>query len=235
MPVYLIDPPCRRRAGERPNLTLKQILAWADQHYQATGQWPAVESGPVKGCPQEKWKGIHRALREGFRGLPGGSSLARLLEKRRGVRYRQHLPRLTEGQILTWADGHHRRTGRWPNLNSGPVVGARGESWLNVDKNLRDGYRGLPGRSSLARLLEAERGVRNRRSAPRLTVQQIRAWAVSHRRQTGKWPTSDSGPVLDAPEENWHAINLALYFGHRGLGGRSSLSQLVRVTCKQRG
>jgi hypothetical protein len=234
MPTNLIDPPSRPRAGDRPDLTLKQILAWADRHYQATGQWPAVESGPVQGCPQEKWKGIHRALREGFRGLPGGSSLARLLERQRGVRYRQRLPRLTEQQILAWADGHHRRTGRWPNLNSGPIVGARGESWLNVDKNLRGGYRGLRGRSSLARLLEAERGVRNRRSAPRLTVKQIRAWADSHRRQTGKWPTSESGSVRDAPEENWHAINLALYFGHRGLRGRSSLSQLVRAIRKQR-
>ena len=28
---------------------------------------------------------------------------------------------------------------------------------LNVDKNLRDGYRRLPDRSSLARLLKAER------------------------------------------------------------------------------
>jgi hypothetical protein len=216
------------RASERPNLTLKQILAWADRHYHATSDRPVIDSGPVKGRPFESWKGIDKALREGFRGLPGGSSLPRLLERRRGVRYRQHLPRLTEEQILIWADGHHRRTGRWPNLNSGPIVGARGESWLNVDYDLRDGFRGLPGGSSLARLLDAERGVRNRKNAPRLTVKQILAWADSHRRQMNRWPTSESGPVLDAPEENWHAINLALYFGHRGLRGGSSLSRLRR-------
>jgi hypothetical protein len=92
----------------------------------------------------------------------------------------------------------------------------------------------LPRGSSLARLLEAERGVRNRLNAPRLTIKQILAWAKSHRRQTGKWPTSESGPVLDAPEENWHALNLALYFGHRGLHGRSSVCRLVQTSGKPR-
>src|SRR5262245_51979584 len=216
------------RASDLPNLTLQQILAWADRHYRPTSAWPIIDSGQVKGRPNEKWKRIDRALREGSRGLPGGSSLARLLERQRGVRYRQHLPQLTEKQILAWADGHHRRTGRWPNANSGLVVEARGEVWRNVDCALRDGFRGLPGDSSLARLLEAERGVRNRMNLPRLTVKQILAWAESHRRQTEKWPTIGSGPVLDAPEENWHAINLALYFGHRGLRGGSSLFLLRR-------
>jgi hypothetical protein len=101
-----------------------------------------------------------------------------------------------------------------------------------VDDDLRSGFRGLPGRSSLARLLEAERRVRNRLNAPRLTIKQILAWAESHRRQTGKWPTSESGPVLDAPEENWHALNLALYFGYRGLHGRSSVCRLVQARVK---
>src|SRR6516162_4915084 len=77
------------RASDRPNLTLRQILAWADRHYHATSAWPIIDSGPVKGRPNESWKGIDRALREGGRGLPGGSSLARLLESQRGVRYRQ--------------------------------------------------------------------------------------------------------------------------------------------------
>ena len=36
-------------------------------------------------------------------------------------------PLLPVDQILSWADAHHRRSGRWPNLNNGPVLGAAGE------------------------------------------------------------------------------------------------------------
>jgi hypothetical protein len=222
------------RASGRPNLTLKQILAWADRHFRATGKWPSIEASPVHEQANVTWKSIDRALRDGGRGLPRGSSLPTLLEKHRGVRYIQHLPRLTEKQILAWADAHHRRTGRWPNARSGPITRAQGESWKNVDDDLRSGFRGLPGGSSLARLLEAERGVRNRLNAPRLTIKQILAWADSHCRQTGQWPTSESGPVLDAPEENWHAINLALYFGYRGLRGRTTVCRLAQASGKPR-
>jgi hypothetical protein len=47
------------------------------------------------------------ALRLGLRGLPGGSSLARLLDEQRRVRNVKNLPPLTEEQILAWADEHH--------------------------------------------------------------------------------------------------------------------------------
>src|SRR5262245_35930304 len=44
------------------------------------------------------------ALRLGLRGLPGGSSLARLLAARRGVRNHLDLPPLTVTKVLAWAD-----------------------------------------------------------------------------------------------------------------------------------
>jgi hypothetical protein len=218
----------KSRPGERPKLTVKQILAWADRYFRKTGAWPHIDSGPVRGNPKKSWKNLDSSLREGRHGLRGGSSLPRLLEKHRRVRYRQHLPPLTTEQILAWADAHQRRTGHWPNANSGAIIGARGECWRNVDFALRDRHRGLPGGSSLARLLEAERGVRNRLNAARLTTRQILAWADYHHRRTGEWPTIASGPVLDAPEENWHAINVALGLGYRGLRGGSSLARLLR-------
>ena len=54
------------------------------------------------------------ALESGLRGLTGKSSLPCLLAERRGVRNQGNLPRLTETQILAWADEHYRRTQRWP-------------------------------------------------------------------------------------------------------------------------
>src|SRR5262249_58060632 len=93
------------------------------------------------------------ALRQGLRGLLGDSSLAQLLAARRGVRNVQALPPLTEGQIVAWALAHHDRTGGWPYEDSGPVAEAPGETWKNLDAALRQGLRGLPGDSSLARLI----------------------------------------------------------------------------------
>jgi hypothetical protein len=68
-------------------LTEEQILVWADLHYQEAKDWPKHTSGPLANVPGETWMRINRALREGARGLPGGSSLAKLLSEKRGKVY----------------------------------------------------------------------------------------------------------------------------------------------------
>jgi hypothetical protein len=209
-------------------LTEAQILEWAEAHRARTGWWPAAHSGPVEGVPGQTWQSVNQALVRGNRGLPGGSSLSQLLALRRGGRGRPKAEALTVEQILGWADRHRCRTGRWPSHAAGPVLDAPGLTWAAVNTGLVKGYRGLPGGSSLARLLSERRG-RPRRSAGRpLTVAQILGWAERHRRRTGRWPRADSGPVPDAPGENWGAINLALWKGHRGLPPRLSLARLFR-------
>jgi hypothetical protein len=70
----------------RPPLTVGQILAWAEAHHERTGCWPGTDSGAVPGAPGETWRGVNLALDRGNRGLPGGDSLAQLLEEHRGVR-----------------------------------------------------------------------------------------------------------------------------------------------------
>jgi pyrroloquinoline quinone (PQQ) biosynthesis protein C len=212
---------------QRLELTVFQILVWADTHRERTGRWPIVRSGLIPEALGDNWKRIDNALRAGLRGLPGGSSLAQVLDKHRGVRNVGDLCDLTEEQILAWVDAHRFRTGDWPTLESGPIADTRGEVWRNVDMALRLGKRGLRGGLSLARLIAQGRGVRNRASAPRLTIPQIVAWADSHQRLTGQWPRRDSGPIADAPGETWAAIEAALSLGNRGLGGGSSLAQLL--------
>jgi hypothetical protein len=212
---------------ERPKLTLAQILCWADSHFQRTGDWPMTSTRRVTDDLNEKWRTIDNALRHGLRGLPGGMSLARLLDEQRGVRNVKNLPPLTEAQILGWADDHHRKTGDWPDIQSGPVPGTRGEVWKNVNMALREGGRGLPGRSTLADLLERGRGVRNRSNVPDLTLAQILAWADRYHKETGTWPKQDSGPIPWAPGETWTAVDMALRVGIRGLRGGSSLARLL--------
>jgi predicted helicase len=179
-----------------PRLTIEQILKWADSHHAKTGEWPYRGTGRVLGAPGETWLNIDWALRQGNRGLLVRSSLARLLADKRGVRNRMSLPPLTEKDILHWADLHHKRTGKWPNLKSGAVLGVvPGEEWFAISMALRVGARGLPGGSSLARLLAKHRGVQNIADLPKLTLKQILQWADMHHTETGKWPNVDSGKV----------------------------------------
>lgn len=132
-------------ALRRPELTVDQILAWADNYHLRTGRWPKVASGRVSPTGWETWAGINKALDAGLRGLPGKTSLARVLAEFRGVRNPADLPDLSVDQILAWADAHHARAGDWPRAKSGPVAGAPGEKWAGVAFALTEGRRGLPG------------------------------------------------------------------------------------------
>lgn len=211
----------------RPQLHYSDILEWADEYQAQKGEFPTAKSGRVEGHPEEKWVNLDAALRLGLRGLPGGSSLPRLLAKKRGHRNRKSLPKYTLVQILKWADAHHSQTGSWPLRDEGPVLTARGETWMAVEMALTHGNRGLPGGSSLAQLLAKRRGVRNQTALPRFSNLRIVQWADAHHGRTGFWPTTVSGPILESPGDTWLAVDLALRQGHRGLRGKSSLSRLL--------
>jgi len=145
-----------RSAACRPPLSIPQILAWADAHHARTGRWPRLGAGPIPGSHGESWWTVQSALVKGQRGLPGGSSLAQLLTERRGVRSQQRPPDLSVPQILAWADAFRARSGCWPRCRSGLILEAPDETWKAVDRALRRGLRGLPGGSSLARLIRGK-------------------------------------------------------------------------------
>ncbi len=221
-----------KRRGKRnhmdlPPLSEKQILVWADAYFAAQGSWPTSLSGAIAGN-QVTWKAVDSALRLGSRGLRSGSSLARLLSKRRGAPNLGDLPPLRESQILSWADKHFAAHRKWPMRGSGPIPGT-GEIWGNIDHALRVGYRGLTGGSSLAQLLAKRRGARNRMRLPRMTEHQIEKWARMHRKATGRWPRPQSGLIPQSAGDTWKAVNKALARGHRGLPGGSSLAKLLRA------
>jgi hypothetical protein len=216
-----------RNRATLPELTKEQILAWADAHHERTGQWPRPDSGPIVDAPGETWQKITGALRKGQRGLTKVSSLAQLLLEERGVRHHLALSKLTEEQILIWAKAHKEFTGDWPKQQSGPIVNAPGETWLGVNAALSSGNRGLPGGSSIPKLLAQRCGVRHYGELPRLTLAQIVEWAERHKERTGDWPKSQSGPILDAPGETWSGVNQAIIKGHRGFSGGSSLARLL--------
>jgi hypothetical protein len=49
--------PMRRR-----RLSIPEILAWADRHYEHTGRWPTDDCGPVEDAPGETWAALETAL-----------------------------------------------------------------------------------------------------------------------------------------------------------------------------
>ena len=213
----------RKRSGPyKSPLAIPQILAWADAHHTRTGTWPRVDSGPVPEVPDLTWANIHWALVSGYRGLPGGDTLLRVLARNRRIKHILAQPRLTLGKILRWADAHHERTGRWPVIMSGQVYGAPDERWERINAALCAGCRGLPGGSSLSRFLKQQRCYRRN-----LTIEQILAWADAHQQRTGRRPTVGSGIVVGGNGETWVGINGFLRRGHRGLPGGSSLSKLL--------
>lgn len=210
-----------------PPLTEELILQWADGHFQRTGRWPDCKDDAVEGEPGECWRSINTALRLGGRGLPGGSSLAKLLAARRGRRNRKGLPALTVEQVLAWADVFHECEGRYPTDKDGAVPGTGGETWSAIDAAMHNGCRGFLAGTSLPQVLAEHRGVRNRKALPPLTVEQILAWAQAFHQANGRWPGEESGPVEGAAGEVWYNVNAALSLGFRGLPGGSSLYRLL--------
>lgn len=223
----------RKPSWRPPQLSVPQILAWADAAHERTGRWPAraLFHLAVPGALLEKWSAVDSALRKGLRGLPGGSSLARLLAEHRGVRNRKGLPRLSHKQILAWAEAYHQRTGQWPRQDTIPplIPGSSGENWHGVDDAMRRGLRGLPRGGSLARSLARHRGVRNPQGLPQLTERQILTWADAFYTRTGRWPRQENGNevIPGSQGETWLNVEQALAKGLRGLPGGSSLAQLL--------
>jgi hypothetical protein len=175
----------------------------------------------------ETWARIDELLKEGGRGLPGGSSLQRLLTRKGGVRHPSEPPKLTVESILAWADAHYARTRIWPGASSGPVVDAPGETWRAVHAALVGGRRGLPGGTTLPRFLAEHRGKRPGQYRPCLTEQEIRAWAEAYRQRTGRRPTHSSGAIPESPGDTWLGVDQALRDGRRGLTAGSSLARLL--------
>src|SRR5258708_39572075 len=169
----------------RRPLTIGEILSWAEAHREATGKWPTHKCGSVIATKFESWANVDSALQQGLRGLPGNSSLARLLAQKKGARNIQALPDLAEQQILQWADDFRKATGKWPTNKSGIIPNSGGDKWHLIENALRFGTRGLPGGSSIAKLLAIHRGKRNRKQLPPLTQEQILQWADQHFQRAG--------------------------------------------------
>lgn len=222
----------RRLAAAHPrSLTEAAILAWADAHHAAGGEWPTAASGPVQGAPWEKWGAIDQALRSGGRGLVQGSSLARLLQEHRSVPNRLMPRELSQERILELAREHEARVRRWPTRSSGVIPGTE-LTWSAIDQALIRGRHGLPGGSSLAKLLQEKAGRRNVRDLPPLSDGVVGGWAKAFHAAHGRWPTRKDGQIPGALDgETWARVAAAIEQGLRSLRPRPSLGAFCAEVC----
>ena len=213
-----------RNPGLLLPLTVKTILVWGDEHRSRTGEWPKATSGRIEGT-NELWRNVNACLFHGRRGLKGGASLARLLSEHRGVRNMKGLPHFTIKCILSWADLYFTAHDAWPARDSGSIPGTP-DTWQRVDSALLEGIRGFKGKSSLAKLLQKYRRVRNKKNLPPLTLSEILSAAGRYHRKTGEWPNRRSRNKAAAPD-SWEAIDGALCGGLRGLPKGWTLARLL--------
>jgi hypothetical protein len=215
----------RLEDGEPPDLDEARILDWADAFYASCGEWPRWDSGPIRRSGGETWFSVSTALVLGQRGFPPGGSLADFLARHERIRSEAQECKLSPGEIIAWSKAWRKRTGSWPTSRSGEIPWQGGLTWLDINNLLQSGLAGRPVGTTLAVLRSGHR--LSDGQAP-LTEQQIVGWIETHRDRTGRWPASSTGRVLDAPDESWLGISLALMRGSRGLETRSSLKELVR-------
>lgn len=150
------------RAPRSPRIAGEdEVWLAACAHHKRHGRWPSVKTpGPVSVGDQvfRDWRQINNVLRA----KPGQTpdSLSRLLQRRGATFVPAELRpvvgvRLTEEAILAAAQQFRARTGGWPTSTSGDARLDLGVhlKWMDIDSALKKGLRGLPGRSSLSKLL----------------------------------------------------------------------------------
>ena len=211
-----------------PDWTIPKALQLIQGYLDKHRTWPTRDSGRIYEGSPDTWTGLDIALKNGNRGLPGGTTLARFIAETWRVRNRSSpLVEFDLADVLRWCDYHFARTGAWPHVDSGAVAAAPGETWGAINHALSRAVRYMGEPTSLARLLAAHRGVPNIHDQSPLTEEQILAWADLHVVRTGRWPTRTSGADVDAPGENWKNFNYALIRGNRTLTSGSSLARLL--------
>jgi superfamily II DNA or RNA helicase len=205
------------------NLLTKGMIIEAMKAFFADhGRWPNVKSGDASRYFgfHTTWMAVNDALKQGYRGLPGGSSLKQLrIEAGLGV--------LSEAMIIKAQKAFFADHGRWPNEKSGGASRYFGFQikWKAVYKALTNGSRGLPGGSSLKKLrIEAGLETEAVLLSKAMIIEAQKAFFADHGRYPGQ--KDGDGSRYFGFQIKWPAVEQALKQGCRGLAGGSSLKKL---------
>jgi len=216
----------RLRCRSFTPLSVALILDWMKNHYAVDGEYPTQRSGEVRGFPGENWGAIEKCLQTGLRDVGPGNSLAKLAASELSCSNRTNAVQLTETLILEAIAEHHQRTGSFPNIASGNVMLCEGENWRTWDGCLRNALRGITSKSSLKTLVGKYRETSLGEKPFCLSVDLVIEKMKEHKREYGKYPASNSGPVIGMPGHLWNTWEAKIRRGDGGFSVGDSLGSL---------
>lgn len=85
--------------------------------------------------------------------IPRGHVLAKLIREHGRGGQAKDLPPLSDAVLQHWITSWYHRTRSWPTAGSGEIPGSDGEHWIDIDRALENGERGLPSSRSLAKYI----------------------------------------------------------------------------------
>ncbi len=204
----------------KPPLRIQWIVHEMKMYRSTHGEWPNIRSGRIAES-NETWGGVELALTRRRRGVKTKTSLADLRQRYLGVVNPRDQSSLTLSWIKTQIRKHFRRTGHWPNTQSGSIPGSS-ETWQKVASALWGGLRGIAVRTTLGNVVAEING------GPRkYTVTQVRTWAKEYFASHGKLPSQGSG-AIPGEDVTWQKLDNYLRTGSKGLPKSGSLPQLLR-------
>ncbi len=240
---YNIVPFAQSNIGlrKRTDLTEEVIVGWIERYVaDHNGRYPHGGSGKIEYAPKKEpltWCGLSACMTNGYRGLPGGTTVSKFISEHfHNDRNRINLPSLSEEDILNWAEQYKVEFGRYPTMREGQVkYFTQGRlTWCAVNACLDKGLRGLPGGTTLSRLIVNNLVNVNKSSLHRLLEEDILRWAEQYKVEFGRYPHCQSGRVnFDGSYFTWANIDVCLRRGHKGLSGGSSLSKLLKSRGKK--
>ncbi len=213
------------------------ICFWIKQFIVKYGKKPTQQSGIIEfadgAYEGDSWLCVSAALRNGGRGLPKGSSLSQLIEKRFGLKRQEYGPRLTEESILDLIKKYIAKYDRKPNCKTGLVEGHENLTWSALNRRLEIGDKTLPGGSSLAKLIEKELGIRDSNRPPALIpLELVKDWVRQYLKKYGKRPLVSNSIKIEFANGlhkgiSWGSVNRALLRGGCSLPKGTTLADLA--------
>jgi hypothetical protein len=84
---------------------------------------------------------------------PRGHAIAKIVREHGRIGQAKDLPPLSDALLKHWILSWFRQTKSWPTAGSGAIPGSDGEHWIDIDRALENGERGLPAARSLAKYI----------------------------------------------------------------------------------
>lgn len=138
---------------EKKDLDVSMIIKELKKYHKKNKKYPNKRDASFFLADGTSATSLDQALRMGFRGLDGGSSLAKLIEEISGKPSHTNKMKLTESIIKKEIISFYMKNKQYPtqcSKESKPF----GSTWVSIDLALRSGFRGLEGGSSLSKLVK---------------------------------------------------------------------------------